>query len=88
MCVAELLYGAKDGVFQYDKLISLQSKTADGLVRAPPPADADHAARHNEPQRPCLKPFALHTCRCRHLRAELRPRALYARDAPIERSRR
>ena len=60
MCVAELLYGAKDGVFQYDKLISLQSKTADGLVRAPPPADADHAGRGNEPQRPSLPPaFAL-----------------------------
>ena len=50
VCRAELLYGAKDGVFQYDKLIALQSKTADGLV-TPLPSSRPH--RNHRITLPC-----------------------------------
>lgn len=35
---AELLYGAKTTKFQYDKVLTLSSKTADGVVSAQRPA--------------------------------------------------
>jgi hypothetical protein len=35
---AELLYGAKTGKFQYDNVLNLSSKTADGVVSAQRPA--------------------------------------------------
>ena len=32
---AELLYGSKIGVFQYNQLLTVSTKTADGVVRVP-----------------------------------------------------